>query len=120
MINPKLEQTLAKLLFPFVKSNKIDFLIDYYKYISETIITEGKDLIKKFGSNKYKIPILFMNGKKDTIAPFSMTLDLNKRIPKSKIYLFEELGHGNLILGKGNKKIMKTYIKFITSKSNDK
>ena len=42
-----------------------------------------------------------------------MSFYLNKKINHSKLTLFDNLGHGSILLGKGNKKIMEKYIDFL-------
>ena len=107
------KRILSKLIYPNVEGNKIALIPDYFNYITNTMIEEGKKLVSKF-SNNLKIPILFMNGKKDTITFPKMTKDLHKKIHHSEIKIFEDLGHGSILLGKGNRKIMEKYIQFLT------
>ncbi|QEE15400.1 alpha/beta fold hydrolase [Promethearchaeum syntrophicum] len=107
------KKILSKLLFPMVKGNKIAFIPKYYEYIIDTMIKEGQSLYSQLSKIPKDIPILFMNGKKDLIAVPSMSEDLHNKILHSKLVLFEDLGHGSILLGKGNKKIMEKYIQFI-------
>lgn len=107
------KKILSKLLFPMVKGNKIALIPKYYEYITNTMIEEGQSLYSQLSKISKDLPILFMNGKKDLIAVPSMSEDLHRQICHSKLDLFEELGHGSILLGKGNRKIMEHYIQFI-------
>ncbi|MHA1647755.1 MAG: alpha/beta fold hydrolase [Promethearchaeota archaeon] len=109
------KRILSKLLFPMVKGNKIALIPKYYEYIIDTMIKEGQSLYSQLSKIPKDLPILLMNGKKDLIALPSMSEDLHNQILHSKLVIFEELGHGSILLGKGNKKIMKQYIQFITA-----
>ena len=107
------KKILSKLLFPMVKGNKIALIPKYYEYIIDTMIKEGQSLNSQLSKIPKDLPILFMNGKKDLIAVPSMSEDLHNQIFHSKIDIFEELSHGSIILGKGNKKIVERYIQFL-------
>ncbi|MHA1720713.1 MAG: alpha/beta hydrolase [Promethearchaeota archaeon] len=107
------KKILSKLLFPMVKGNKIGLIPKYYDYISDTMIKEGQSLFSQLSKIPKELPVLFMNGKKDLIAIHSMSKDLHNRIKHSELILFDELGHGSILLGKGNKIIVKHYIQFL-------
>lgn len=107
------KKIMARIIFPIVKGNKIDFFYDYYQYLTKTIIQEGEKLLKKIDSHHKNVPVFFMNGKKDIIANPIMTYDLNKKFPHSRLKIFENLGHGSILLGKGNNKIMESYVNFL-------
>jgi hypothetical protein len=57
-----------------------------------------------------------MNGKKDQITNSNMCEDLSKRIRHSETRYFDELGHGSMILGKGLKEIIDSYLDFLKKK----
>lgn len=104
---------LRKLLFSNVKGNDINFFYDYYEYITKTIINEGRELLDLLEKTILNIPILLFNGKEDNIASYEMSLNLHQKISYSKLVLLDNFGHGSVLLGKGNKKIIEEYVKLI-------
>ncbi|UYP47321.1 Putative aminoacrylate hydrolase RutD [Candidatus Lokiarchaeum ossiferum] len=104
---------LAKIVYPMVKGNKMALIPDYYDYIVNTMVKEGNELLPLLTQISPLIPVMFLNGEIDPIAPPLMSSDLHSKIKHSKLEILPKLGHGSVILGKGNKKIMELYLEFI-------
>ncbi len=107
------KKILARIIFPLVQGNKIALIQEYYEYIVNTMISEGIALIPLLSHISSDVPIMFINGADDPIANPYMSRDLHSKIEHSQLEILPNLGHGSVILGKGNKKIMKLVLKFI-------
>jgi pimeloyl-ACP methyl ester carboxylesterase len=113
-LNQKTIEIFKRILFPMVKGNNMAILADYYFYITNTMIEEAKELEGNLSKIPKIQPILLLNGLEDNIAYPEMTQAIHAHIPHSKMELFEKLGHGSLLLGKGLKPIISSYSHFLS------
>lgn len=111
--NCKSKKILSNLIYAMAKGSQLVFFYDYYEYLIKTIIKEGNNLLKEIEKYKLRMPILFINGEKDNIANPEMAIDLNHKFHNSSLILLENIGHGSILLGKGNKLLLNTYIEFL-------
>lgn len=116
-IQHRMNNMLQKMLFPYVKGNYIEMFYDYYQYITETMFKEREKTLNLISCANSNIPVLIMNGKLDKITPYEMCLDLSQRLKNSQHFLFDKLGHGSIILGKGIDEILNEYLRFLYSKN---